>query len=176
MKIINIYIQDIIPNAKYMCDADGRCDLLGQLLTTGYGIRLPPKTRTPQELNTAIQHFVIIIRGYVYALTPLALQLLANASLPPRKQITLANELLKSVNIQLNIVEEPSHTPPPQRSKLVTATPNRLSRFHCICGQSMLIDNLLEDLDDDGNECYCCNYCHGSLDKKLTTQIMELLK
>ena|SRR5690554_5771307 len=105
MRNIVIYPEDIIPNAKYMVDANGRADLLGQILIQT-GIKVPPKTRTPQCLQSGIYHFTTIIRTYVYSNTPLTLQLLSLTNLPPRKQMAAANELLNPIGINLITEDE----------------------------------------------------------------------
>lgn len=101
MKTILIYPEDIIPKTRFMHDREGRYDLLGQIFFSGYQINIPVNCRTPQELKRAVHPFVVVIRQTVYALTPLTLQLLKNSSLPGKKQMGLANELLKEYNIQL---------------------------------------------------------------------------
>lgn len=108
MKTILIFPQDIIPNCKYINDANGRHDLLGQILYSGFDIHIPPKTRTPQELKRAIHPFTKIIRQYVFVLTPLSLALLDLSYLPGKRQIVEANKLLKEYDIFL-VTEEHYH-------------------------------------------------------------------
>lgn len=101
MKTILIYPEDIIPSTRYMHDSEGRYDLLGQILYTGYGVKIPPKTRTPQDLQEMINLFVVKVRGYTYTMTPLCQQLLALSSLPGKKQVEEANKLLAPYKIRL---------------------------------------------------------------------------
>jgi hypothetical protein len=175
MKSITIYPQDIIPNAKYMCDAEGRCDLLGQLLMNGYGIRIPPKTRTPQCLSSAINNFVICIRQYVYSNTPLTLALLKLSSLPPRKQIAEANKLLQTVGIVL-VTEEQQESmrinieqpiePSPTEYNLVLTNVFRTSMLTCCCGATQSLTGLVIDYDS-----LYCNYCNDEIPNDIYNQI-----
>jgi hypothetical protein len=178
MKSITVYPQDIIPNAKYMCDAEGRCDLLGQLLMNGYDIRIPPKTRTPQCLSSAINNFVICIRQYVYSNTPLTLALLKLSSLPPRKQIAEANKLLQAVGIVL-VTEEQQESmrinieqpTTPVLSELVDpelflTNLFRTSRYRCDCGGNQSLSSLTVD----DNTLYC-SYCQDELPTDIYNQI-----
>jgi hypothetical protein len=101
MKTILIHPQDIVANTKYMHDTQGRYDLLGQILYTGYNIQIPMKTRTPQELSKGIHPFTIIVRQYCYCNTALTLSLLSLSSLPGKMQVREANKLLESHSIKL---------------------------------------------------------------------------
>jgi hypothetical protein len=178
MKSITVYPQDIIPNAKYMCDAEGRCDLLGQLLINGYGIRIPPKTRTPQCLQSAINNFVVCIRSYVYSNTPLTIALLKLTSLPPRKQIAEANKLLQAVGIVLvtedqqesirSNIQQPT-TPVLDElvePQLILTNLFRTSRYRCDCGGNQVLTSLV--IDD--NNLYC-TYCQDEVPTDVYNQI-----
>jgi len=180
MKSITVYPQDIIPNAKYMCDAEGRCDLLGQLLMNGYGVRIPPKTRTPQCLQSAINNFVVCIRSYVYSNTPLTIALLKLTSLPPRKQIAEANKLLQAVGIVLvtedqqesirsNIQQET--TVIKTEYNLVLTNVFRTSRLTCVCGGTQSIADLTID-----DESLYCNYCNDEIPTDLYNQIKNVFQ
>lgn len=105
MKNILIYTQDLIPNTLYMHDKYGRMDLLGQLLFTGYKISIPVNTRTPQDLEKAINHFVVCHRQRSYSNTQLTLTLLSLSSLPGKRQVTEANKVLLPFSINLLIAE-----------------------------------------------------------------------
>lgn len=178
MKTITVYPQDIIPNAKYMCDAEGRCDLLGQIIMS-YGIKVPPKTRTPQCLQTGIANFVVCIRQYVYSNTTLTLQLLALSPLSPRKQIAEANKLLASVGVELvtedqctRQVIEPVTVASPTASLTLTNL-TRTSFYHCSCGQNQSIDSLVDDVDNEGNAMFLCTYCGDELSKEHSLQLVN---
>jgi hypothetical protein len=181
MKSITVYPQDITPNALYMCDAEGRCDLLGQLLMNGFGIRIPPRTRTPQCLSSAINHFVVCIRRYVYCNTPLTLQLLALSPLPPRKQVEEANKLLQAIGIVL-VTEEQQTTIRNniEQPETVTVEPElfvtnlfRTSRYKCSCGQSQSLTSLIYDTDDNDSVMAYCNYCSGEVPDELCLRIYQ---
>lgn len=101
MRTILIYPQDIIPGTRYLHDPDGRMDLLGQILYTGFGVKIPKKTRTPQDLQESINLFVVKYRGYTYTMTPLCQRLLGLSSLPGKKQVEEANKLLEPHKIRL---------------------------------------------------------------------------
>jgi hypothetical protein len=176
MKRITIYPQDIMPGAKYICDAEGRCDLVGQILASGYDIRIPPKTRTPQELQRAILNFTTIVRQYTYAMTPLCLQLLANSTLSPRKQIEAANKLLVKYDIELVVADdEPTKSIElPITSTLRLTNLQRTSMYSCVCGQNMSVSSLLEEEDDNGDIEYSCTYCHLPLESKYNLSINQL--
>jgi hypothetical protein len=175
MKSITVYPQDIIPNAKYMCDAEGRCDLLGQLLMNGYGIRIPPKTRTPQCLQSAVNNFVVCVRSYVYSNTPLTLALLKLTSLPPRKQVAEANKLLESIGIVLVTEDQQesirSNIQQPILNELVEpelilTNVFRTSRFRIDCGGNQTLSSLVVD---DSN--LYCTYCKNELPTDIYNQI-----
>jgi hypothetical protein len=163
MQTITIYTQDIISNAKYICDAEGRCDLLGQILVTGYNIRVAPKTRTPACLQTGIRNFVSLYRGYVYCNTPLTLALLDNAYLPPGKQVAEANKLLNPLGI--NLVTESqciakigdSYTQREVSLKLTELS--RTSMYGCECGQNCSVSSLVAEEDDNNKIHLSCTYC-----------------
>lgn len=186
MRNITIYHQDIIPNAKYMCDAEGRCDLLGQILTTGYAMRIPPKTRTPQCLQTSINNFVVCIRQYVYSNTPLTQKLLSNSNLSPRKQIEEANRLLNPVGINLVVADDQeakqeqakqaidNNSSSNNRSSSLTFTNLlRTSIYHCSCGQNCCVTSLVQDEDSNGKLYFYCPYCSVDLDDDLTNQVQN---
>lgn len=101
MKTITIYPEDIVPKTSFMHDRQGRHDLLGQILLSGYGIDIPVNCRTPQELKIALTPFTMIIRRHVYCLTDLTIKLLALNSLPGKKQVSEANKLLAPYSIKL---------------------------------------------------------------------------
>lgn len=153
MKEITIYTEDIIPNCKYMCDELGRLDLLGQLLFTGYNIRIPYKTRTPQDLEKSIKNFVVCIRGFCYSNTPITLSLLALYSLPGKKQVAEANKLLNSIGINLIIASEvkpvveklPESVIETNYWKEPTLSLTNLTRtswYSCSCGHSSTISDI----------------------------------
>ncbi len=179
MKTITVYPQDIIPNAKYMCDAQGRCDLLGQILINGYGIRIPPKTRTPQCLQSSIVNFVTCIRQYVYCNTPLTQSLLALSPLSPRKQIAEANLLLNPLNITLVTEEQLTKVQQtiepvvePTKRSLVMTSVFRTCRYTCTCGGTQSVNDLVSDTDDDTLLLYC-NYCNDEVPKQYVSEILR---
>lgn len=104
MKLIPIYTCDIARSAAYMHDTEGRMDLLGQILFTGFNIPVPMKTRSPSELDHTVHPFTTVIRTYVRCNTSLTMQMLANIGLSPKQQIDEANKLLAPYNIQLQAI------------------------------------------------------------------------
>ena len=108
MKVIPIVTEDIIKGTRYMRDKFDRLDLLGQILFTGYQLKIinkntqydnPPKT--PADLKISLHPFTKQIRGS-YVNTPLTLQLLENAELyGGSQQLEEANKLLAPFSIQL---------------------------------------------------------------------------
>ena len=155
MKTINIYPQDIIPNAKYMHDAEGRMDLLGQIFYTGYGIRVPMKTRTPQDLDSPIHPFTRVYRRYCVTLTPMCQALLDVSPLPGKKQVAEANPILLPYNIQLVLAGEI------EAEKILAAKPSNLpkldltdllrtSQYQCTCSQSFALSEIV--IADDEND------------------------
>jgi len=176
MKTIEIYLEDVNPKARYICDAEGKCDLLGQILTTGFDINIPPKTRTPQDLCSSIRWFVTCYRGYTYSNTGLTQQLLDNASLPSRKQMEAANKLLNPIGINLIVANTTKELEriEEQRSKETTVTFTNLFRtsmLHCSCGQNSSLSSLVEELDDDDKVSYSCPYCLTTLSSQLNQEI-----
>lgn len=178
MKTITVYPQDIIPNAKYMCDANGQCDLLGQILINGFGIRIPNKTRTPQCLQSGIVHFVVCVRQYVYCNTPLTLALLKLSSLPPRKQVEEANKLLQPLGIVLTTEDKVEQARTMQETvievdceyKLDLTNLFRTSRLRCTCGGSQILPNLDYDIAEN-TLIACCNYCGDEIPPEMLDSI-----
>jgi hypothetical protein len=153
MKDILIYTEDILPKAKYMNDLEGRHDLLGQLLFTGFGIRIPAKTRTPQDLDKSIRHFVVCVRGYCYCNTPLTLSLLELTPLPGKRQVAEANKLLNPIGINLVVATDDKPTPPPKiegvvftptysKKNLSLTNLERTSWYTCTCGNNTVVSTL----------------------------------
>lgn len=99
---ILIATEDIIKGIPTMMDKIGRLDLLGQILFTGYGIRIDSKSRTPAELGEfTIAPFTFSIRGTIQN-SSLTLALLRNAStMSGKQQLEAANELLEEHDIYL---------------------------------------------------------------------------
>ena len=106
MKLIPIHTCDILRNSPYLHDTQGRLDLLGQIILTGYNIPVPMKTRTPAELDTTIYPFTTMIRQYSRCNTALTLDLLANIGLSGKQQLKEANKLLLKFQIQLEEVDK----------------------------------------------------------------------
>jgi hypothetical protein len=107
MKTILIVTEDIIPGTKYMKDSHGRLDLLGQILFTGYGIKIHNQIETPAHQGTSIHPFTVTARERVHN-TELTLRLLQNAEiLSGRRQVEEANKLfiMRDVPITLERVE-----------------------------------------------------------------------
>jgi len=180
MKDIIIYTDDIIPNAKYMNDDKGRLDLLGQLLFTGYGINIPYKTRTPQDLNRAIKDFVICVRGYCYCNTPLTLSLLAITSLPGKRQLGEANKILNPKSINLIIANAPKpveseplpegevSTPYWTKASLSINSLARTSWYTCSCGHSSTIASIQLQT---GNKLACLS-CHSQMNDEYKLSVI----
>lgn len=105
LKTILIYTEDIIQGTKYMLDKEGRLDLMGQILFTGYKIKIHEQTVSPAHQNLVIHPFTEGIRGRANN-TPLTMTLLRNAQrLSPRKQLEAANDLLEQYDIYLEEAE-----------------------------------------------------------------------
>ena len=101
LKTIPIYVEDIVQGAPKMKDSLGRLDLLGQILMTGYEVKIHSHSETPASQSTVIHPFSVKVRGRVHC-TELCLKILRNASsLPPRKQVEEANKLLEPYDIYL---------------------------------------------------------------------------
>lgn len=174
-RTIKIYSADITTNAKYMHDPNGKHDLLGQILYTGYSIRIPVKTRTPQELKKAIFPFTKLYRGYEYCNTPLTLAILDLNSLPGKRQVVDANILLQPHNIYLEDVSESLKIeqqqevalsmPTEVQPRLVLTSLPRTSTYTCSCGNTTSLTSLiLDDYDDiDHTAEFNCPYCLESL-------------
>ena len=100
MRIIPIYIRDVKPNARYMLSPDGRADLLGQILISGFNLNVSERSKTPAELKKIIPPFTMQCRGTIMN-TPLTMELLVNTKLTSGLQIEKANILLAPHNIKL---------------------------------------------------------------------------
>lgn len=101
LKTIPIYTEDIVPGTKYMLDKKKRLDLIGQILTTGFGIKIHEGIETPAHQNTVIHPFTRGIRGRANN-TPLTMQILKNAAtLSGKQQLEAANVLLEPYDIYL---------------------------------------------------------------------------
>ena len=72
---IVIYTDDIHTGCKYMMDNSNRLDLLGQILFTGYNIKIHHHMESPAEQQDLIHPFTTLRRNRCYN-TPLTLQLL----------------------------------------------------------------------------------------------------
>ena len=96
-KTILIYAEDIIPGINKMRDKkgpEGRLDLMGQILVTGYGVKVHDNAESPAQQNTAIHPFSRMIRGRANN-TELTQTILMNADrLSGKKQVEIANILL----------------------------------------------------------------------------------
>lgn len=170
-RTIAIYTADITTNAKYMHDPNGKHDLLGQILYTGYNLRIPPKTRTPQELKKAIFPFTKLYRQYEYCNTALTLALLDLTSLPGKRQLVEANILLQPFGIILSDATESLKVEQEQEVALTMplATVARLSMtnlirtssYLCTCGNTTALPSLVIDNDDPVE--FACPYCHEPL-------------
>jgi len=105
LKTIYIYTEDIYPGMKYMRDDQDRLDLIGQILHTGYGIKIHKHSQTPAHQNTVISPFTESIRGRANN-TPLTMQILRNAgSMTGMQQLKAANDLLEEYDIYLEKAE-----------------------------------------------------------------------
>jgi hypothetical protein len=172
MKQIIIYTRDIKPNTDYMHDTQGRYDLLGQILATGYQIHIPMKTRTPQDLGTAIHPFTLSPRKYTLCNSALTLAILKNNHLTGKQQLEAANKLLAPYDIVLvsdfenNKAErevevakstiDDDKVIKPFLKKFVNA---RHSLYTCGCGATSAVSELV--VDDD---ILLCPYCHDEVD------------
>ena len=87
-----------------MLDKEGRLDLMGQILFTGYKIKVHAQIPTPAHQNIILSPFTEGIRGRANN-TPLTMTILRNAQrLTPRKQVDVANDLLEQYDIYLEPV------------------------------------------------------------------------
>jgi hypothetical protein len=94
LKTILIYTEDIKPGMKWMLDKQGRMDLLGQILYTGYGIKVHPMIESPAHQGTLLTPFTVVARNRVHN-TALTIALLKNGEiLSGIKQVEQANILL----------------------------------------------------------------------------------
>ena len=101
LKTILIYTEDIIPGTRWMLDNKGRLDLLGQILFTGYGIKVHEHIESPAHQGTTLHPFTVRVRKRVHN-TELTIKLLKNAdTLSGKKQLEVANELLEEHDIYL---------------------------------------------------------------------------
>jgi hypothetical protein len=184
MKQIIIYTRDIKPNTDYMHDTQGRYDLLGQILATGYQIHIPMKTRTPQDLGTAIHPFTLSPRKYTLCNSPVTLAILKNNHLTGKQQLEAANKLLAPYDIVLvsdfennkaekevevaksNIaIEEKTVI----NAKLIAKASARLSQYTCQCGSTSSVAELISDV-----ECLICPYCNDDVEPELYYRIKTL--
>lgn len=100
-KTILICTEDIIPNVKMMKDKADRLDLIGQILHTGYGVKIQDHSESPAHQGTVVHPFSVKIRDRAHN-TDLTLKILKNAErLSGRKQLDAANELLDEYDIYL---------------------------------------------------------------------------
>ena len=104
LKTILICTEDIIAGADKMQDKLGRLDLIGQILKTGYKIRIEPEARTPACQGTLVHPFTFCIRGRVQN-SDITIKILKNANLSGIRQLELANDLLEEYDLYL----EPMH-------------------------------------------------------------------
>jgi hypothetical protein len=103
LRTILIHTSDIIPGTKKMKDKLGRLDLLGQILFTGYKVRIIEHSTSPADQGTVIHPFSVYVRGRAHN-TELTLKLLRNAeTLSGRKQVEEANKLLEEYDIYLEL-------------------------------------------------------------------------
>ena len=101
LKTILIYTEDIVPGVMLMRDKLNRLDLIGQILHTGYGIKIHEGIPTPAHQNTIIHPFTEGIRGRANN-TPLTMNLLKNAQkMTGLQQLNAANDLLEEYDIYL---------------------------------------------------------------------------
>ena len=104
MHKILIIPEDIQQRTKFMRDSQDRLDLLGQILTTGFEIKVHKHAVSPADQGTLLAPFTVYVRGRTHN-TPLTLQLLRNADhYTPKKQIEQANILLEEHDIYLEEV------------------------------------------------------------------------
>jgi len=100
-KCIPIYTEDIRSTQDYMNNRDGSYDLLGQILTTGYGIKVHRQAETPANQGTLIHPFTVKARNRIHN-TELCIQILLNSQLMDgRRQLEEANKLLDEYDILL---------------------------------------------------------------------------
>jgi hypothetical protein len=101
LKTILICTTDIKPGMKWMLDKHGRMDLLGQILLTGYSIKVQPLIESPAHQGTLLHPFTVFARNRIHN-TALTIQLLKNGEyLSGYKQLLAANILLEEYDIYL---------------------------------------------------------------------------
>lgn len=101
LKTIPIYTADIIKGTRWMKDNQGRLDLLGQILFTGYGIKIHTHVESPAHQGVILHPFTVRARNRIHN-TELTIKLLQNADiLSGRKQLEVANVLLEELDIYL---------------------------------------------------------------------------
>lgn len=182
MKTITIYTRDIKPNSDYMHDTQGRYDLLGQILATGFQMTIPMKSRTPQDLGVAIHPFTLSPRKYTLCNSAATLAILKNNHLTGKQQLEAANKLLAPFNILLvsdsevdklekrlevaksNISNDTVISP--FLKKFVNA---RHSLYTCACGSTSAVTELIADDDD-----LLCSYCSDEVDNRYLCEIKAL--
>lgn len=182
MKQIIIYTRDIKPNTDYMHDTQGRYDLLGQILATGFDITIPMKTRTPQDLGTAIHPFTLSPRKYTLCNSAVTLAILKNNHLTGKQQLEAANKLLAPFNILLvsdtevdklekrlevakaNIDDDTVISP--FLKKFVNA---KHSLYTCECGSTSAVTELIAD-----DDLLLCPYCNDEINNRHLSDIKAL--
>lgn len=103
LKTIPIYTSDILPGATKMLDKEGRLDLMGQILFSGYNIKVHEHSTSPADQGTSLYPFSVRVRGRAHN-TELTLKILRNAAnLSAKKQVEAANDLLEEYDIYLEI-------------------------------------------------------------------------
>jgi len=104
MKTIFICTADIKPGMKWMLDKQGRMCLLGQILLTGYNIKVQTFCESPAHQGTLLHPFTVQARNRIHN-TELTIRMLKNGeSLSGLKQLQLANDLLEEHDIYLEQV------------------------------------------------------------------------
>ena len=100
-KTILICTTDIKPGMKWMLDKHGRMCLLGQILYTGFNIKVHPMIESPAHQGTLLHPFTVQARNRIHN-TELTIQLLKNGEkYSGLKQLEAANILLDEYDIYL---------------------------------------------------------------------------
>ena|SRR6056297_1148828 len=101
LRTILICTEDIVPGTRWMLDKKGRMCLLGQILFTGYQIKVHSNIESPAHQGTLLHPFTVKARSRIHN-TELTIQLLKNGEkYSGLKQLNLANDLLEDYSIYL---------------------------------------------------------------------------
>lgn len=108
MKTLFIDTSNLPQRSEYICDKQGKHDLVGLILielADKQNFRIEPGTRTPQQMTEAVYPITIYYR-HTIVLTDIGYKLLQATRLPVSQQVRTANHILQQVDINIQ--------PPPE--------------------------------------------------------------